>query len=68
VCESRRIWLEIVGIPLHLWSEQNIKKIAENWGDVVSVEKDSVMKTSFASTKAVIDTLCVQPIEDEAIL
>ena len=55
-------------VPIQLWSEQNIKKIAENWGDVVFVEKDTTMKTSFASARVVIDTLCLSPIEDEAIL
>ena len=49
VCQSRRIWLEIVGIPIQLWNQQNIRKIAKNWGDVVFVEKDTAMKMSFAS-------------------
>ena len=68
VCQTRRLWLEIVGVPIQLWSEQNIRRIAENWGDVVYVENDTSMKTSFASAKVVVDSLCLNPIEDEAIL
>ena len=60
--------MEIVAVPIQLWSEQNIKRIAENWGDVVYVEKDTSLKASFASAKVVVDSLCLNPIEDEAIL
>jgi len=58
----------MVGVPIQLWSEQNIKRIAENWGDVVYIEKDTSKMTSFASAKVVIDTLCMNPIKDEAII
>jgi len=67
-CKTRRLWLEMVGIPIHIWSDQNIKRIAENWGDVVSIEKDTSNLTSFASAKVVIDSLCMSPIEDEAVI
>jgi len=60
--------LEIVGVPIQLWSEQNIKRIAENWGDIVFIENDTSLKASFASAKVVIDSLCLNPIEDEVIL
>ena len=68
VCKTRRLWLEIVGVPIQIWSEQNIRKIAENWGDVVYVEQDTSTLESFSSAKVVIDTLSMSPIEDEAIL
>ena len=67
-CQTRRLWLEMVGIPLQLWSEHNIKRIAENWGDVVHIEEDTARLTSFASAKVVIDTLCLSPIEDEVLI
>jgi len=41
ICQTRRIWLEIVGVQIHIWSEQNIRRMAEKWGDVVYVEKDT---------------------------
>jgi len=67
-CQTRRLWLEMVGVPIHIWSDQNIKRIAENLGDVVYIEKDTSNMTSFASAKVVIDTLCMNPIEDEAVI
>jgi len=68
VCQTRRLWLELVGLPIQIWSEENIKKIAETWGDVVLVEKESSKLESFASAKVIIDTLCMKPIEDEVII
>jgi len=68
VCQTRRLWLEIVGLPIQLWSETNIRKIAELWGDVVLVDNETSTMESFASAKVVIDTLCMSPIEDEAII
>jgi len=60
--------LEIVGVPIQIWSEQNIRKIAENWGDVVFMEQETSKQESFASAKVIIDTLSVNLIEDEAII
>ena len=68
ICQTRRLWLEMVGIPIHIWSEQNIKQIAGQWGDVLYVDQDTSKQASFASAKVVIDTLCMNPIEDEAII
>ena len=68
VCQTRRIWLEIVGLPIQLWSEFNIKSIAANWGDVVMVEKESTTLESLASAKVLIDTLSMHQIEEEAII
>ena len=68
VCQTRRIWLEIFGLPIQLWSEDNIRKIAEIWGDVVMVEEESLKFRSFASAKVIVDTLSLNPIEDEVII
>jgi len=29
-CQTRKLWLELVGVPIHIWSDQDIKRIAEN--------------------------------------
>jgi len=68
VCQTRRLWLEIVGVPIQIWNEHNIRKIAETWRDVVYVDKDTSEQASFSSIKVVIDTLSMNPIDDEAIL
>ncbi|KAL4390295.1 hypothetical protein AHAS_Ahas03G0130800 [Arachis hypogaea] len=33
--ESRRVWLECFGVPLHAWSTDTFRRIGEQWGDVV---------------------------------
>jgi len=68
VCQTRRIWLEIVGLPIQLWSECNIRSIAANWGDVVMVEKETSTLESLASAKVLIDTLSMYQIAEEAIV
>jgi len=68
VCQTRRIWIEIVGLPLQFWSEANIKTIAAKWGDVVLVEKESANLESLASAKVLIDTLSMKQIEGKAII
>jgi len=68
VCQTRRIWLEIVGLPLQFWSETNIRRLAANWGDVVLVEKETSTLESGASAKVLIDTLSMQQIEEEVII
>jgi len=68
VCQTRRIWLEFVGLPLQFWSEDNIRRLAANWGDVVLVEKETSTLESGASAKVLIDTLSMQQIEEEVII
>jgi len=68
VCQTRRTWLEIVGLPIQFWSEVNIRSIATNWGDVVMVDKESSTLESLASAKVLIDTLSMYQIEEEAII
>jgi len=35
VCEMRRVWLEIFGLPRHGRSRENFKNIGELWGSFV---------------------------------
>ncbi|MED6130509.1 hypothetical protein PIB30_001595 [Stylosanthes scabra] len=32
---SRRVWIEIMGLPVCMWCEENINRVAELWGKVV---------------------------------
>jgi len=34
-CDSRRVWLSIVGVPPHGWNWENFKLIAALWGDPI---------------------------------
>jgi len=68
VCQTRRVWIEIVGLPAQFWSESTIRVIAANWGDVVLVENETTTMESMAAAKVLIDTLSMQHIQDEAII
>ena len=39
-CQTRRVWIECWGLPIHGWSETNLSKIGEVWGKVVKVDMD----------------------------
>jgi len=62
VCQTRRVWIEIVGLPAQFWSESTIRVIAANWGDVVLVENETTTMESMAAAKVLIDTLSMQHI------
>jgi len=32
LCDARKVWIDIYGVPPHGWSWENFKKIAELWG------------------------------------
>ncbi|MED6188354.1 hypothetical protein PIB30_085154 [Stylosanthes scabra] len=36
----RRCWIEVIGVPIHGWSKENMMKIGEVWGRVLKVEED----------------------------
>ena len=59
ICETRRVWIECLGIPHHKWTIDNIRKIGEEWGSVVCLDSKTKMGESLCSTKILIDT-CVQ--------
>lgn len=35
---GRICWISIRGVPVHLWNEDNFRKIASEWGEVIEVE------------------------------
>ena len=53
ICQTRRVWIECWGLPIHGWSEENISKIGEVWRKVIEVDM-KLVDISFA--KVLIDT------------
>ncbi|MED6107801.1 hypothetical protein PIB30_017502 [Stylosanthes scabra] len=49
----RRCWIEVVGLPLHEWTNENMRKIGEVWGRVIKVVRDDV--SQFSSFKMLVD-------------
>ena len=37
----KRGWLELRGLPFHLWDEDQLRYIMKNWGKVTKVARDS---------------------------
>ena len=58
VCQTRRVWLEYFGMPLHAWSIENLRKIAELWGTVIYFDEQTLKQPSFNSAKILMDTCC----------
>ncbi|MED6167585.1 hypothetical protein PIB30_004397 [Stylosanthes scabra] len=53
---SRRTWIEIYGMPLHGWNEDNLRKIAELSGVVVRFDACSMYGDELTAVRALIDT------------
>ncbi|KAL4356654.1 hypothetical protein AHAS_Ahas09G0108300 [Arachis hypogaea] len=46
--ESRRVWLEYYGVPIHAWSRNTFHRIGEQWGKVVECDKLTESGNSFS--------------------
>ncbi|KAL1346509.1 hypothetical protein AAHE18_08G193300 [Arachis hypogaea] len=62
--ESRRVWLECFGVPLHIWTVDAFKKIGEQWGEVVGCDTGTESCASFSVGRVLIDT-CVMGVINE---
>ena len=67
-CDSRKVWLNIVGVPPQGWMWENFKKIAELWGRFVCLGKSTTATNSFEAMKVCIATTIMQKISSEVIL
>ncbi|KAK9007254.1 hypothetical protein V6N11_051083 [Hibiscus sabdariffa] len=43
--ESRRVWISIYGVPIHVWMRDTFERIAAHWGSIVWVE-DKMLELS----------------------
>ena len=67
-CEARRVWLDIMGVPPQGWMWENFKKIAEIWGSLVCLGKQSTATDSFEVMKVCIATKILSKIQGELVL
>ncbi|XP_020969683.1 uncharacterized protein LOC110268122 [Arachis ipaensis] len=63
-CETRRVWLECYGVPLHVWSSETFKIIGRLWGDVVMCEVDTKARSSLITGWVQVDTCVFDVIRD----
>ncbi|KAH7843379.1 hypothetical protein Vadar_015904 [Vaccinium darrowii] len=54
IVRRRNVWISCYGVPLHGWSVATFHKIAQLWGEVLSVDDATVKGTSFAAGKILI--------------
>jgi len=67
-CDSRRVWLNIVGVPPHGWMWENFKMIAELWGKFICLGKSASSKDSFEAMRVCIATNTFKKISLEIVL
>ena len=67
-CSSRKVWLEVVGVPPHGWDWENFKQIAEIWGYLICLGKPILRTDAFDSMKLLIEAEILSFIEEDFIL
>ncbi|KAL4381859.1 hypothetical protein AHAS_Ahas04G0175600 [Arachis hypogaea] len=62
--ESRRVWLDCYGVPLHAWSRDTFHRIGEQWGEVVTCDKLIESYNSFSVGRVLIYTCAFDMINE----
>ncbi|KAL4328695.1 hypothetical protein AHAS_Ahas13G0225800 [Arachis hypogaea] len=63
-CETRRVWLEYYGVPLHTWSADTFSMLGGQWKEVVGCDKVTESCMSFSVGRVQIDT-CIMDMINE---
>ncbi|MED6193071.1 hypothetical protein PIB30_015504 [Stylosanthes scabra] len=71
--KTRNVWLEVTGLPIHGWSQENMRAIGNVWGRVIQIGKDEGHFSSFrvlvvANTGPEIRAMATIVIEDTKFL
>jgi len=66
-CDSRKVWIVILGVPLHGWKWENFKQIAELWGTFICLGKSASNTKSFEAMRVLIATSIFQRIDSEIL-
>ncbi|KAJ9685290.1 hypothetical protein PVL29_017350 [Vitis rotundifolia] len=53
----RRGWLELKGLPFHLWDEEQLKFILKKWGRVTKVAKETLKLVDLSKVKLWVEML-----------
>ncbi|KAK8704940.1 hypothetical protein V6N13_048552 [Hibiscus sabdariffa] len=61
---SRSVWLSVVGLPMHLWSKESFHCIAQLWGELIKVENATIEPCSFERARFLIETHCLEWVEE----
>ena len=66
-CDSRKVWIVILGVPPHGWCWENFKQIAELWGKLICLRKAASLTDSFESMRVLSATKNFQRIDSEIL-
>ena len=53
----RRGWLELKGLPFHLWDEDQLKFIPKKWGRLTKVARESLKLVDLSKVKLWVEML-----------
>ena len=67
-CDSRRLWIEVFGVPPHGWSLKNFEIIASIWGELICLETTIDDTICFSSMRILIKSKCFQEVVGHIIL
>ena len=57
VGKFKRGWLELKGLPFHLWDEDQLKFIMKKWGRVMKVARESLNLVDLSKVKLWVEML-----------
>jgi len=67
-CKTRKVWLEVVGVPPHGWKWETFKAIADRWGYLLSLGKSIARTDTFDNMRLLVETDILLFIEADFIL
>ncbi|KAK9020582.1 hypothetical protein V6N11_010602 [Hibiscus sabdariffa] len=62
--DSRRAWISISGLPIHLWSEGTFCNITGLWGSYIRVDAATEEPSSFERARVLLETLFLGRIDE----
>ncbi|MED6171824.1 hypothetical protein PIB30_044378 [Stylosanthes scabra] len=54
-CLSRRVWIEVTGMPVCIWCHENFERIAKLWGKPIRYDDRADESKSFTTVRILID-------------
>ena len=68
VCGTKRLWIEVFGVPPHGWSLRNFESITSIWGKLICLETPIEDTISFESMKILIESNNFQQVMGHILL
>ncbi|KAK8649226.1 hypothetical protein V6N13_129959 [Hibiscus sabdariffa] len=65
---QRATWIEVKGLPLHVWNDITLKRIAEIWGKFKALGENASRMLDYERVMVLISTILSQRIEETIIV